>query len=480
MTGASISTIRWRRRDRGGRAPAGPVGGHGPQATGVAAVLAVILLAVFGALAAALATETHLNLRKSDNDLRARAARLQAESGVIFYAYQLRQIRVPPDTPPAEMLEAVAAELQARLNGTDNLGQQIVEYDGSAITIPLIVTNARGGGFAAVLDLSDLGNLRLTVTGHDLARVRRIRLCFAADGGSGSLDYGIMTNGWVDMTGNAHLEAANDRQEAAVLAASGTHPEAVKLTGNCVIDGDVSTCDVDSYVSCSGNVSVGGAAAGSGAFQDHIHVGIGPVLLPTPDPGVFEGFAGNTVDGSTNTDGNRTFTNIRIRANTNPTFSGNIRIDGVVFIESPNRVTFSGNLELTGVIVTEDAGKGALDDNHIHFSGNTSVRGVEYLSGPEHEALRGLPGSFLIAPGFSTKFTGNFGTVNGTLGADEFQFAGNAGGTIHGALINWGDTELKLVGNSHLRFDQSHYGGLPPGFLYVRGLAAIPGSYEEL
>lgn len=90
-----------------------------------------------------------------------------------------------------------------------------------------------------------------------------------------------------------------------------------------------------------------------------------------------------------------------------------------------------------------------------------------------------LPGTFLLAPGFAVKFSGNFGTINGTIAADEFKYTGNAGGTVHGWAINWGDTELTMTGNANLEIDRSGLERLPEGFVLPMRLSPVPATYEE-
>lgn len=93
--------------------------------------------------------------------------------------------------------------------------------------------------------------------------------------------------------------------------------------------------------------------------------------------------------------------------------------------------------------------------------------------------LRELPGSFLLAPGFGVQFSGNFGTVNGAMVAEQFKWTGNAGGTIHGPLISYGNTEFKLTGNSNLTINRATYPGLPPGLVGTLTLEPDVGTYRE-
>jgi len=448
---------------------------------GVAYVLAVIALAIFAALAAALASQTGMGLRKASNQALIQATRHDAESGMAYFSLLLRGTRLSGELAGQELLEALASSLRGRLEGTANLGGQTVSYDGTQIVIPHISTDGRGAGFGGIVRLADSGSIRLTVTGREADCLKRVRMDFGfTPWRSPAFDYGIATRGSIELTGNPDIVSVGDRLHASLLAATFSELEAIALTGNACVGGDLFVSNPDAYVSLTGNVSVGGETQ-DGDIEEHIHIGIGEVEFPEPDPGVFEPFATNIVDGKTKTNGNRTFTNIRILANTNPNFSGNITLKGVVYIESPNRVTFSGNLDVIGVIVTEDARQRDPDDNSIQFTGNSSTRGVEYLPDtPEFAGLRELTGTFLLAPGFSVKFAGNFGTINGAMAAQEFRFTGNAGGTVRGPIIGWGDSEFVMTGNAHVTIDRQDSAGLLPGFVNTANFLPLPRTYEEM
>ena len=356
-----------------------------------------------------------------------------------------------------------------------------MDYQGGQITVPAVCPGSAGRSFSAVLSLDANSDLRMLVTGTCGSVTRKVGVSFAlVPGGSGLFDYGIASKGKISMSGNARVRGANDASEANVLTATYSDNEAIALSGNCRLDGDISIANPDGYASLAGNISVGGENLWSGGIDDHIHVGIGPVEFPEVDPTVFEPFATNVVTSSTSTGGNKTFENIRILANTNKTFSGNIDLNGVVYIEKPNRIHFSGNVKITGVIVTEDAGDDVHDTNTIKFTGNTTVRPVTDLpKDPQFSRLRQMPGSFLLAPGFGAEFAGNFGTVSGCMAADRFKFTGNAGGTVKGGVINYGDTEFKLTGNSNITVDRSDSAEEPPGFSIPGKLLVRPDSYFE-
>lgn len=445
---------------------------------GIVSVLAILLLCMLCALAVAYTSMTSGSVVVSSNHAHVETARLQAESGMSFLLQTLYSAKLSSQAAAQGLLAVEANALMGVLNGTPNLGGASISFDGNTILVPAIVTDS--GSFSARITAAPNSIVDLYVTGTNGTVSRTVCMsCSPVSSSSTFFGFGVAAKGPIQMTGNAKILGANDPNEANILTAAYTDGDEINLTGNVRIDGDISICDPDGNASLTGNVSVSGEQ-GADAFN-HVHIGVEETEFPEIDPNVFAPYATNIVDSSTQTSGNKTFTNIRILAGTNPTFSGNIKIYGAVFIETPNRVQFSGNLELTGVVVTQDAGDDATADNYIHFTGNTSTWGVESLPDmSEYAELRQMPGSFLLAPGFETKFTGNFGTVNGCMAAEEFKFTGNAGGIVHGGVISYGDAALSLVGNSCLTIDRSNAPEQPPGFVFPSRLQPNPDSYREI
>jgi len=85
-----------------------------------------------------------------------------------------------------------------------------------------------------------------------------------------------------------------------------------------------------------------------------------------------------------------------------------------------------------------------------------------------------------MAPGFNVSFGGNFDIVNGAIAANGINFHGNAGGEIHGSILNYGDVPITLSGNSDLLFNRIEAGQVPAGFVPEIVLEYNPGSYTEL
>lgn len=441
-------------------------------------ILALVLLALFAALAISYAGMTNMTLQQADNQANVQSSLMAAESGMSFYLYVLKNASIPGKPTDQALLDALNTCLRAQAMVTGNVGAGGVTYDGTTIRLASVATPSGATFSGAILRKSSTA-VTLRVTGQTGAVTRSVSMDFNLQTGhSAVLDFGIATKSPIMLTGNDSIRGANQADEGNILSATYSVLTAVSMTGNAKIGGDVSISNPSGQVSLTGNVSVGGASGAAAA--DHIHIGVGQMDFPEIDPSVFAPFATNIVDGSTSTNGNKTFTNIRIRAGTNPTFSGNITLKGVVYVEKPNRVSFAGNLNFTGVLVTEDAGDNAYDDNTIRFTGNTTSQGVESLPDtPEFHTLRQRPGSFLLAPGFGVSFTGNFGTVNGAMAADKFNFTGNAGGTVYGPVINYSDSEFRMTGNASLIINRSRYTGTPPGFNVPSKFSPDPGSYME-
>ncbi len=437
----------------------------------------MILIALFATMSVAFVSDSTMNARKSTNIVHLQNARLQAESGLTYLYYLIHKNGTAAKSGTA-VLDELAQKLPTWLGNSLN-GQAIV-YANGQITIPAISAGGTGS-FSAVLSLDDAQTLRIAVPGAEGGAARSVRvLCSMAGGRAAACGFGIASRGPVNLTGNARISGANSSAEGSILSATYTTTTAVSMNGNCNISGDVSLSNPQGAVSLIGNTSIGGEASNSAHLQDHVHIGVGDVAFPTADPSVFKPFATNIVDRNTSTNGNKTFTNILIKANTNPTFTGNITLKGVVYIETPNKVTFAGNLNMQGVVATDDAGTGNLSSNGINFTGNTSIAGVESLPDtPEFHGLKQLPGTFLLAPGFSVGFAGNFGTIGGALAANEFKWNGNASGVVKGCVINWGDTPFSLTGNSSLIFDRGNDTGGLPGLVAKTALTASPDSYEE-
>jgi Tfp pilus assembly protein PilX len=182
---------------------------------------------------------------------------------------------------------------------------------------------------------------------------------------------------------------------------------------------------------------------------------------------------------------NTTLTNVRIKANANTTFN-NVTLQGVVYVESPNKVSFGGSVEVNGVIVTDNNpavpynptqrnnvitvdnsarlyGVGEVDMTKVPTNQLANVNSLKQL----FASAQGVPvaqvtGSLLLAPNYRLVFAGGTRTYEATMVGAEYDISNGYRGNFNGALINLGTTLLDLSGGAKLTFSGSdrNYPGL--------------------
>ncbi len=275
--------------------------------------------------------------------------------------------------------------------------------------------------------------------------------------GKSVFDFGVATKGPLHMAGNIEPEGVNISIESDVYIVSENSNRALEMIGNSHITGDVFIVNPFGTVDIHGGyASIGGETA-PGAY-DHVFNGVFPIEFPVPNPDYFEHYVVEDINLA-----DTTFTNVRVPPNTNPIFGGGATFNGILFIEIPNLVYFSGHVNVNGIIVgngdaTDDSGT-----NRIYFPGTVSSSPVSMLP-EEFGDLREETGTFLMAPGFSVTFGGNFETINGAVAANGITFFGNASGTIQGTLLNYSDTEMELSNNNDLFINRYVNTEMPAGF----------------
>jgi hypothetical protein len=244
-----------------------------------------------------------------------------------------------------------------------------------------------------------------------------------------------------------------------------------------------------------GNGSIAGYNASSADFLKHVHSGITPPEFPTIDTSTFEKFVpaadatGASVIATSPPSTRRSFTNIRIKANANPTFAAGTVIQGVVFIEAPNQVTFTGGVTIQGVVAVQNNPSGDSNSNVIKFGGNVTHQGVETLPKSDpfvatvdnvQVPLAQLTGSFLLAPKFDLIMRGNSNNVGGTIVAGKIDIAGTAGANVKGTVINLDDTSVAMTGTSDIVISASGSDNYPSGVTFGSHFVANAKTYQEL
>ncbi len=443
---------------------------------GVVLIICMIFLCIFTALAVSLATMSGTNLQIAANHRKVNRALESALSGVDALRFWLDGIYLPGSVQVNQRLNYINSYLQDNyLNkGISNIATTFNGTDTITI-LPVTLDSANSRSFNAVIEKITNDILRLKVTGHYGPVTRTIAVLYNfKQRGNTVFDFGVATKGPLQMTGNIELEGVNIAVEASVYIEAQGAATALDLTGKCSIAGDVSIVDPIAGVSLSNPSRIGGEA-GQAAIDNHVFKGVPPSEFPVPDPLYFEHYVQNTFDANSSV----VLENIRIPAGKNPTFSANVTLNGIIFIETPNVVTFNGNATVTGIIV----GDGDLNDNsktnQLRFLGTVDSRPVTQLP-DEFGLLKSETGTFIIAPGFGVSFGGTFNTLNGVIAANGIDFFGNAGGDIEGSIVNYSTDSMTLSGNNELRFNRSGITQSPAGFTPELRLEYDPNSYSEI
>jgi hypothetical protein len=442
---------------------------------GVAMLVTLIFLAMFACMALAVVTAADANLVAARNRVDCDQAAALAETGLLMLQQHLGGLVLPATHDAEDVHRAIAQRLLDSFGNSSMLRSGMIQSTADGVTVPPLVVAVADGqsGTIEVLIRADGGALdhptiHIQSTGRFGKAVRAVSYQMATQSSLDDLArYGIASRSPVEMKGNASVRGANDDQEGSVLSATRTTLDAVTLTGHVEVSGDVVVSGAGTRIDTHGSVTIGG---------DEIRDAPEPAW-PQANTALFEAYATHTFDGDTS--GARTLTNCRIPAGMNPTFSANTTVQGVLYVESPNKVTFSGNATVRGTIVMQDHAAGQ-PANEISFAGNVQAYDMSTLpQDAEFEGLRDLTSTFLLAPGANAKFAGNFGTINGWMVASGYEFSGSAGGTVHGAILNLADSSFRIDGNVQIAIDKSGNTSDPAGLTASRSLVCVRGSYSE-
>jgi hypothetical protein len=443
---------------------------------GSALVTCTIILVVVSAMAVSLAALSGSNLEMADKQKEANHALASTESGLEIMRYWLSRVRVPSSTPPADYLSAVIARVQSDL-AANSISNFQINNDGSipAVTLDSAAHQDFRGQWSV-----DPGNptaLRVTANGSSGLAARTITVQYRIIAYHFPIfDFGMATKGPLNLKYNPRLLAATQGWEADIYVESLNSLIAVNIGKNATLAGDLNIGNPDATVSCGGTLNLGGTL-------DHVQPESRPEF-PVPKVADFSDYATGPVIGPTTdlTGASMTFANARVAAGTNPYFAGNVTIQGILYIEAPNRVMFAKNTTLQGMIVAA----GDVNNpgtNQINFgdpgdpSTPSNFSSGPYPAGSQFDAIRQQQGSCILAPGFAVSFYKNFSAINGVIAASGLYFANNASATVKGTLINYSDQTLVVERNINLTFDRMGQVEIPAGFDLYRVLEYSPASY---
>ncbi len=444
---------------------------------GVGHLVALLLLCVFSTLGLAMVTVANSSLNKSDNLRGTADALLAAESGLNFMTLTLGHIRLANDTTEANFLPRLYDALSARLDGSVNLNGQALLVDSTCIYVPSIQVSGRT--FRCWIGWSGPSRCRLSVEGHAGLARRTVSLDYDLVGKlPGVFDYGLASKGKITISGSARVLGVNDYREANVLSATTSTAESILISGSSVhVSGDLFAAGESSYVSIIGSPWIAGSSDPV-EVAEHIHFGAETPDFPEVTTDHLRPLAVNVIDSTTKTISGGVYNNVVIKANTNPTFGNTAVFNGIVYIEQPNDVKFNGQVTINGFIVTEPGGDPSTCK--IEFAGTCDSNGMDILPDtPEFAAVKAETGTFLLAPGFETKFTGTFSTINGSVAADQLTFTGTAEGTIKGTVVGLKDLPTVVGGNVDIFVDRKTTDPNPTGFIKSLAFVPDPDSYLE-
>jgi hypothetical protein len=427
---------------------------------------------------------------------------LSAESGMEFMRHVLSNVEIPANATREQIWAQLGQQVAMQINNTPNFGNATIaapSAGSSSWTLPTLklpgggvcsVTLAPNDANATTVDVTVQGveaDLRIDKTQGTAPNQRKIRLTFVKGPRASEIfDYGVASRSAINMGGNAVITGtAGSLERGSVLSAT-SNPVPLVMTGSPKISGDFSYTNPSGAPSF-GNGTIAGYSSSSSEFANHVHAGVSPPEFPSIDTSPFEQYvpnasaSGPSVISASPPSTRKSFTNIRIKAGVNPSFSSGSVIQGVVFIETPNQIRFTGGVTIQGVIVVQNNPTGDVTTNSIHFGGNVTHQGVETL--PNSGAFEGLPnlsGSFLLAPKFNLVLRGNSNNVGGTIVAGKIDIAGTAGANVKGSVINLEDTALDMTGTSDIVISPSGSDKYPAGITFGSHFTANPATYMEL
>ena len=446
---------------------------------GIAHILALLMLMVFTVLAIVLAGVANSELMKGDNYRSALETQGATESGLEFTVYHMRRVRIPANTTQATFLPNLSVALGERLNGTGALGGQSVTYTSEVVTVPNVGLPDSRSFRCWVAWIQDV-RCRLMIAGsaHDLERCLIVDLAITPRL-PGVFEYGLASRGAISISGSTRIVGVNDPSEGHIFSAAQSETDAISVSGGGVeLSGDIFVVGDEASVAITGTPSIGGSDDPTTILEEHTHTDMPPPDFPVLDIGPIAVLATNVLDSSTDMS-QPTFENIRIAAGTNPNFNSGVVINGVIYVEAPNIVTFTAGTTINGLIVTQDNDL-PIEDCQIKFSGSVETNGVEVLPDEGFAAVKEHTGTFLLAPGFGLKVSGNVGMVSGLIAADQVEFHGTAEGTMSGPIIGLADYTTVMSGNVEIRVDRTQQDPDPAGIVKPLGFDIIPDSYTEL
>ena len=475
---------------------------------GITSLLAMLYLVVFAALALGFYAQSNTAVQVSNNERRMKESLVAAETGLAWIRYELSRITLDPLLTDDQVFEELQMDLDGQLTGSANLDggtvggivwaddpmTPIVETPRFEIPFEpnkFIKVNANGPWF----------RIRLEKQGRDIVvtSVGKAANLLTSTSGSRSgiqvrfqtkewpnnvFNYGMASRGAVSVTVAKLMVTGTPDAHAGILSlAAGAGAVTIGNASSTIteptgIEGEVTLLAGSTLTLTGANNSVGGYTTAAGIQANAVNTITEPPEWPKVDTSRFEAYATTPYVA-----GLPLYENIYIPPNTNPTIASPSIVRGVVLVHQPNMVNFQGQVQMCAVIIGKD-NPAVVNDytkNYIRFSGAGLAK--EPLSAlpplPQFDGLRELTGTFLVAPGFDVSFTGNFGSIIGSVAADRVTISGNTSGSFQGTLMTLTAAPLTITGSSNVSINAPAE-DKRPGLRFTERFVAQKSSYKEM
>ncbi len=440
-----------------------------------------------------MATMTGSNLQMAQNQQKSNAARASAESGLEVIRHWLSDVSLSGS--PEERIEILAQELREVAPFAE-----IDDYDDEIIIENFVIDSTSGQSFAAQITITEDDEINVLVKGHANDFTRQINVKYGievatSDSANPFFGYGVASKGPFQIDGGTRIEGYNEPSEGSIYIEAQDINQTFSIGGSANISGNVNIANPDhTSVHLSGNPWIDGAAVqpwwpfNPNDFTEEeindrgVYVNAEEIEFPTPDPHYFRQYAtGPEITESMSSV--YSLDNAVIKAGTNPTFTGDYSINGILYIEQPNTVTFGGSCEINAIIVAEGDHEDPLPGDKITWSGHVTNNGVQ---DPRFEGIS------IFAPGFELDIgatydggSDGFETFHGSIIGNGIKFSGDPQLNINGTVINYSDEPMSLEGSSRLRFNFEAASPNHAGFTSTSGtsefeLQYLPHSYTEV
>jgi hypothetical protein len=434
------------------------------------------------------------------NEQRQLHSRTAAESGMEWTRYQLLQVPIPPFTPDNQLLEVVYKDFTNRLEMTGNLGSNLVYINpgGTQVEVPekkdaYISLYAKGPRFRIQITRSgrDLLVTSIGSPGESGPGVRSgVKLTFRATQERGTFyERGMSSMGGVSIkTGS--IITADPPEYASIYALGpvtlgpGTSTAPTGIAGDLYVPaGTTPTIGAYTYVDgvSDPNVIRDATLPEELAHTHYLSLEERPEY-PTVDTSIFAKFATNPY-----LPFQTEYVNVKVLPGTNPVFNGPCSIKGVLYIQQPNYVTFAGNVTMQCIVATDPYDSSLLKNsslatNVLEFTGSGGSK-LSVASLPpgdsRFDGIRELTGSFIVAPKFDVKITGNFGTTIGDICGDRVSIGGSSAVNISGSIFTLSNAALTISGNASVSL-KPNPNSLHSGIQHWGSFHALPSTWTEV